>query len=291
MKLSPYSYYEIKIEFDPARPSAQARIGDFLSGCGLKIEEIAFCETPAKTFAAAYTQHTRILKTVRTRFGKELGRGFTLKHRLLVREDWFDKWERHYQIMPLGKQFTLIPLWHRKKYKPGRRTPILMDPKAASGSGQHPTTQIMTLFLEQIEGKFKTCLDLGTGTGILGIVAAKLGAQHVTAVDNDSVAVKSARYNLKLNKVPSFEVSAADVTGKNKMRKYDLVCANLISPVLDSIQDFLFSSVGKKGYLAVSGIYIQNFPWFHKRFRHPQFRCLRVLKKKKWTGLLFQRKN
>lgn len=292
MKLSPYSYFEIKISFDPAKPESRSRIGDFLSEHGIPLEEIAFCETPKKTFAAAYTRQPKILKKIRVRFKKELGRGFQLAHKLLCREDWFDKWELHYNIMPLGKQFTLVPLWQKSRYKPsGRRIPIYLDPKGASGSGQHPATQIMVLFMEQIAGKFRTCLDLGTGTGILSAVASKLGAEKITAVDNDSAAVKAARFNLRLNGARDFEVSSGDVTAdKGKAKRYDLVCANLISPVLDSIKDQLFASVEKGGCLAVSGIYIDNFAWFRKRFRHPKFRCVRAVKRKKWTGLLLQRR-
>lgn len=293
MTQTTYRYYEVTVEFLKYLPEKSALAGDFFTGQGIGFQEIVFGETSGKAFASFYTSSKLVLNRLKNQFARQLkGKGFKFKSRFLVKEDWFDKWQLDYQIMPIGKRFILVPLWHLKKYQgaPGRRVPIFLDPKGASGSGQHPTTQIMTVFLESIAGKFVDCLDLGAGTGILGIIASKLGAGEVTAVDLDAVAVKAAKFNLRYNRVPRFEVFSHDVTVKqSKTRKYSLICANLISPVLETIQDFLFRNVKPGGYLAVSGVHIQNFSAFQKQFRHPKFRCLKTMKKRGWTGMLFKR--
>jgi ribosomal protein L11 methylase PrmA len=102
--------------------------------------------------------------------------------------------------------------------------------------------------------------------------------------------VKAARLNFKLNGIVSASSRFGDVLkDKSRVRQYELVCANLISPVLEKIKGVLFSSVTPGGYLAVSGVHVQNFPEFHAKFRHPKFRCLKILKRRGWTGMLFKK--
>lgn len=293
MKLRPLSYFELSAI--PTRPRAvfsddvRAQICDFFAACGIPRSGVVFMEGPEQTSAAIYTRSLKRRASIKRHFKRAFPRGLRLKERLLVREDWFDKWQADYQIMPLGASFVLIPEWQRKSYKPGKRQPIFLDPQGVSGSGQHSSTQIIAELMEKIRGRFKDCLDLGTGTGILGIVAWKLGAQSVLGVDNDRRAVRAARVNFKLNRVSEASVEYQDVTRSKSRKKYDLVCANLISPVLEKIKGPLFSSVKKEGYLVISGIHVQNFSDFHFKFRHPKFRCLRILKRRGWTGLLFRK--
>jgi ribosomal protein L11 methyltransferase len=293
MKLAPLSYFELEaLPSNPKIPftgEMRGRLGDFFSSCGIPRSEVVFTEGPQKSSAVVYTRSFHRRRRIKKNFKKIFPRGIRLKERLLVQEDWFDKWQEDYEIMPLGRKFVLVPEWKRKAYRPGKRIPIFLDPQGVSGSGQHPTTQLMADLLERIAGKFEDCLDLGTGTGILGIMAAKLGAQSVLGVDNDRRAVKAARINFKLNHLPHAISAFQDVTRTKATKKYDLVCANLISPVLEKIRGDLFSRVQKGGYLAVSGIHVQNFSDFRKRFRHARLRCLKTLQRRGWTALLLKR--
>jgi ribosomal protein L11 methyltransferase len=292
MKLDSLSYFEISAipsRREPFSDDQRAALCDFFCECGIPRYEVVFMEGPELVAAAVYTRSLQKRKKIKARFKKVFPKGIRLKERLLVREDWFDKWQTDYSIMPIGKKFVLVPDWKRKEYKPGKQIPIFLDPQGVSGSGQHPTTQIMIELLEKIEGKFKSCLDLGAGTGILGIAAGKLGAESVRATDIDRRAVKAARVNFKLNKTPCASSIYEDVTRNKAVKKYDLVCANLISPVLEVIQKFLFSSVRPGGYLAVSGIHVLNFSKFKSKFRDARFHCLRVVKRRGWTALLFKK--
>lgn len=284
-ELPKLSLFEIAIRTPVGSESLAA---DFLVDCGFKRDHITEREAETGKSLAVYSRSSKLCAKIQKSV-KNLGRGFRCRVTLLQQNDWFDKWQLEYQIMPLGKKFMLIPLWQKEKYRPKKaRTPIYLDPMGTSGSGEHPTTQIMAEFLEQIAGKFKSCLDLGTGTGILAVLAGHLGAQEIFACDIDRRSVKAAQFNLKENGIRG-NVFFADVTRKKLFRKYDLVCANLISPVLEKIKKSLFAAVRPGGYLAISGIHKQNFPSFKSRFRHAHFRCVKILARRGWTGMLFKR--
>lgn len=288
-KLAPYSMIEAVIQSPGQIEVYQPQLEGILRDCGIPEKDWVFFENEQKPYAGFYTRSFKKLQSFEKKFRKISPKGFKFRSRILERNDWFDKWQLDYQIMPIGDTFTLVPLWQKKKFKQGKRTAIYLDPKGASGSGQHPTTEIMIELIESLRGKFSDCLDLGTGTGILGIALAKLGAAKIDALDNDEVAVESAKFNFELNQVPDWRVWSEDVFKIRKVTKYSLVCANLISSVLDKVRSFLFASVKPGGYLLVSGIHVQNFPVFKKSFHHPQFRCLRILRRRGWTGLLFRR--
>ena len=211
-----------------------------------------------------------------------------LKMRILQKEDWYDKWQLDYRIMPLGKKFTLVPFWQKKEFS-GNRLPIYLDPKGAFGSGQHPATRIMTTFVE-MSGNPDSMLDLGTGTGILSVAAYRLGAKRVLAYDHDPVAVRAAKYNFEVNKLQNSEVCRGDVTKLKVTEHYALVCANLFTDLLEKIKPFLFGSVKPGGFLAISGVHFQNYAAFKKNFHHKDFRCLKITKSRGWAGMLFRRR-
>ncbi len=325
MKLKPYSYLEVTLEAADRDSALRARLADYFSGFGIKLSSLVYFEPDnGGQKVAAYLRSADIFPKIRARFKKAFPKGVRLKKRLLVREDWFDKWQNEYQIMPLGKKFTLVPLWQRKKYQvlnchreeaKGRRgdlafkskiaspqkngarndgfsvrVPILMDPKGAFGSGTHPTTQIMAELMERLGGRFKSFLDLGCGTGILSILAAKLGAEAIWAVDNDAGSVKAAKYNFKVNQIKAQKVWRGDIRKIASREKFDLVGANMISTLLLEAKKVFFGHVRKGGWLIVSGIHLENLKDVRRNFKHPSFRCLAVIKKRGWAGLIFKKK-
>lgn len=289
-KLPAFSQIEMTIRPRRNQPEAQVRINDFFSGCGIEPHELAFFERKKRSHTSAYTRSSKILEKVKSRFTRELGKNFSIEIRVLERGDWFDKWQLDYQIMPLSRKFMLVPLWQKKKFK-GTRLPVYLDPKGASGSGQHPTTQIMATLMEEAVSRgagFNSFLDLGTGTGVLCVVAARFGAKKIQAVDYDPVAVSSARFNLRLNHVRG-RVIRKDVKALKNEAPRDVICANLISALLTDIRPYLFANVRRGGYLVMSGIYLSNLKVFQAQFRDRNFKCLRVMKKRGWGGLLFKK--
>src|SRR5256714_3062216 len=161
-----------------------------------------------------------------------------LQTRIVHEEDWANAWKDYYHVTHIGQRLVIRPSWREYLPKP-HEVVLTLDPGMAFGTGLHPTTRMC---LEQIEQRTQPgmcVLDVGTGSGILAIAAAKLGAAHVYAIDNSSVAVESAITNAAMNDLSDRiqvvlgvldEAEAARMAGH-----YDLVVANIIAHITRSI--------------------------------------------------------
>lgn len=163
-------------------------------------------------------------------------------------KDWLESWKADFVPLRIGT-FLVRPSWSEPT--DGDSVEVVLDPGMAFGTGLHPTTQqcLEALSTMQVEGK--SLLDVGTGSGILAIAAAKRGASPVVAVDTDELAVEAARDNAMRNGVaiPVGQGSAADVPGR-----FDIVVANIVSPVLQRIAPDLAARLRGGGTLLVAGI-------------------------------------
>ncbi|GAC1391186.1 MAG: 50S ribosomal protein L11 methyltransferase [Ktedonobacteraceae bacterium] len=172
-------------------------------------------------------------------------------------EDWANAWKDYFHVTHIGQRLVIRPSWREYTPKP-HEVVLTLDPGMAFGTGLHPTTRMC---LEQVEQRVHTgmkVLDVGTGSGILAIAAAKLGAESVYAIDNSSVAVESARANAEMNdlgeriKVVLGVLDDAEAT--RMAGHYDFVIANIIAHVIGSIAPQLAQVVSPTGLLVVSGI-------------------------------------
>ncbi len=281
MKRILFKLHEVRVS-GPFTPS-------FFEACGVRPEEVVVFEAGGKTESAFYTPYRSSVRKIKAAWQKNREPGMRLKIRELKKEDWFDKWQLDYRIMPLGKKFTLVPFWQKKEFN-GNRLPIFLEPKGAFGSGQHPATRTMVTFVEMAGKGMRSMLDLGTGTGILSVAAHRLGTEKILALDNDPVAVRAAQYNFKLNGMKKAEARRADATKLRAGTRYNLVCANLFTDLLEKIKPFLFASVAPGGFLATSGVHFQNYAGFKKKFHHPDFRCVKIIRSRGWVGMLFRRR-
>jgi ribosomal protein L11 methyltransferase len=163
-------------------------------------------------------------------------------------KDWLESWKAEFVPNRVGA-FLVRPSW--SKPVDGESVDIILDPGMAFGTGLHPTTQQCLEALSTLPLEGKSALDVGTGSGILAIAAAKRGASPVVAVDTDPIAVEAARENAVRNRVaiPVAAGSAADVPGR-----FDLVIANIVSPVLQRIAPHLAARLSGGGTLLVAGI-------------------------------------
>jgi len=213
-------------------------------------------------------------------------RGVRLTAKSLSQEDWQDLWKKEIMPFPLTKQFDVVPVWHREKYKPGHRTPILIDTSFVFGTGLHETTRFVAELIEEKRGRFNEFFDIGTGTGLLAVVALKCGAVRADAVDIVPESIRLARYNAGINKEKISWARAGDF-GKMKVpRKYDFVTANLITHDLIRMRRKIVARVKKGGYLAVSGISLANAGLVRRHFRKSPLRCLKIKKGEKWATFL-----
>jgi ribosomal protein L11 methyltransferase len=167
--------------------------------------------------------------------------------------DWTAKWKERIPVLHLGPKVVIKPSWRTYVPAPGEIV-LEMDPGMAFGTGLHPTTQLCITAIEELVQPGMDVLDLGTGTGILAMLSAHLGADRVLAVDTDENAVIAARRNVRSNhldrKIEFVHGSLADVRGR-----YDLVLANILTPVIiDMATAGLADRLKAGGVTVASGI-------------------------------------
>lgn len=177
--------------------------------------------------------------------------------RPVVEADWAEAWKAQLRVLHIGQRIVIRPSW--LDYAPAPEDIVIdLDPGMAFGTGLHPTTQLCLEALEELVQPGVEVLDLGTGSGILAIAAAKLGARSVTAVDNDPVAVKTARENATANGVQEIvnvaRGSLGDVAGR-----YDLVVVNILARVIvEMLQEGLGPRMRPGGKMVAAGIIIDQ---------------------------------
>lgn len=207
----------------------------------------------------------------------------------LAQEDWQDLWKKAIMPFRLTRTFDVVPVWHREHYKSGRREPILIDTSFVFGTGLHETTRFMAEFIEEKRGKFVEFLDIGTGTGLLAVVALKCGGKKADVVDIVKESIRLARHNAQINNVKISWARAADFAKLKLDRKYDFVAANLMTQDLIRMRRKIAARVKKGGYLAISGISLPNALLVQGCFRKSPLRCLKIRKGEKWAAFLYKR--
>lgn len=169
-------------------------------------------------------------------------------------EDWATAWKQYYHPVKISERFTIVPTW--EDYTPVSTDELIieLDPGMAFGTGTHPTTVMCLQGLEEVVQQGDTVVDIGTGSGVLSIGAAMLGAKSVHALDLDEVAVRAAKENVELNKV-SDTVSVFHGNLLDTVKEpADVVVANILAEIIMSFTDDAFSIVKPGGLYVTSGI-------------------------------------
>ncbi|MER3436796.1 MAG: 50S ribosomal protein L11 methyltransferase [Chloroflexota bacterium] len=169
-------------------------------------------------------------------------------------EDWADAWKEHYRPIRAGRRVVVRPPWFA--YEPAAGdVVVVLDPGMAFGTGTHQTTRLALILMEDELRPGMDVLDVGTGSGILAIAAALLGARSVRAVDIEPVAVRRAAENVRLNNLTGIvQVAVGSVDQDEVATAYELVVANIIARVLIDLAPGLAASVRPGGRLVLSGI-------------------------------------
>lgn len=183
-------------------------------------------------------------------------------YRTIEDQDWMAAWKQHYRPIPVGQKLMILPAWLSLDTED--RIAVRIDPSMAFGTGTHPTTQLCMALLENRVGKNEPVIDVGCGSGILSIAAAKLGAVRALAVDIDPLSVKATLENAQANGV-SEQIEAglgsvAEILQKNfSLDRAPLVLANILAPVIVRLLDAgLAQLVLPGGILILSGIMVDQ---------------------------------
>lgn len=175
--------------------------------------------------------------------------------RVCAERDWLTFWRHHFKPTLIGKRLFVCPVWEtRRRRVAGRRT-VWVDPGASFGTGDHFTTRFCLEMLDRLcqKSALRSVLDVGTGSGILAIAAAKLGCRRARGVDHDALALRQARRNVALNRVSGrVSLGECDVIREGIRGRYEVVCANIVSGVLADLAPELVRAARR--WLIVSGV-------------------------------------
>jgi ribosomal protein L11 methyltransferase len=216
--------------------------------------------------------------------------------KVLPDEDWSETWKSFFRPFVIGEKIVIKPSWEPYEPKPAQVL-IEIDPGRAFGTGKHPSTalclKILELILSGSPGKeidsIASVLDVGTGSGILGIAAARLGARRVLGLDIDPEVLKTAEENLRRNGVEGI-MSVSNLSLHRLGETYDLVMANLTAPVIQQMAASLSRSVSPDGWLVLSGLLHEEMEEVVKSFKAYYFEAVDNWTMDEWRAILLRRK-
>ena len=179
----------------------------------------------------------------------------------VVEDDWSEAWKRHYKPFSVGEKIVIVPVWEEYVSKEGEVV-FKIDPGHVFGTGQHQSTALCVELLEKHVSRGANVLDIGCGSGILGIIGHLLGAGHITAIDIDPAAVKVCVENARLNGIGDGEFTAlagnvladAGLCERLGVGKFDIVTANIIADVIIPMVPLVKRLLAEDGVFVVGGI-------------------------------------
>lgn len=205
-------------------------------------------------------------------------------------EEWATAWKKYYHPVKISEKFTIVPTWEIYTPVSSDELIIELDPGMAFGTGTHPTTVMCIQALERTVQPGDRVIDVGTGSGVLSIAAAMLGAEDVRAYDLDEVAVTSARLNIKLNKV-----SGKVTTSQNNLldgveeNSADVVVANILAEVILRFTDDVARVVKPGGTFIASGIIQQKKDQVKEGLIQSGFEITETILMEDWVAIIAKR--
>ena len=196
---------------------------------------------------------------VGVRLMAQLGPVSMLQSRDVDEADWQNAWREHFHTLHVGSRTVIVPTWRSYSPSPGDVV-IELDPGMAFGTGHHPTTTMCLAALEELVSPGCSVLDLGCGSGILSIAAAKLGASAVLALDIDATAVETAAANVRQNGADAVVTVGEGTLPHVALRPggYDIVVANISSTVIGDLASSIARAARHGGTVVASGVLDQS---------------------------------
>ena len=205
-------------------------------------------------------------------------------------EDWANSWKAYYKPLHIGKRMVIVPAWERYEEKPGEII-VRMDPGMAFGTGGHETTRLVIELLEQTVTPGIRVADVGCGSGILAICAAKLGAGECKAYDIDPVAVRVARENIKDRGEQNVTCDVSDLLKGVDLSggPYDLICANIVADIIIRMAPDVSRYMKDDAILLASGIITERAEEVIGELERNALRVERRLDDNGWCALVVKK--
>lgn len=199
---------------------------------------------------------------------------------------WREQWKEHFKPIPIGK-VVIVPEWIDYKEKDGE-IKILLDSNMAFGTGEHETTSMCVEMLSKYVKEEDTVLDVGCGSGILGITASKLGAKKVIMTDIDECAVTATEHNMRLNKIENGTVLLKNLLDDNSVKGQVIAC-NIMAEVLMAFAPYIGRNLLDNGLIILSGILVEKLPKVRKAYLDAGFTFVEEKIKGEWSALVVKK--
>ncbi len=207
--------------------------------------------------------------------------------RIVEGDDWIEIWKKHFRPLHIGEKIVVCPEWIKYEKQPDEQV-VLLDSNMAFGTGEHETTSMCLKLLQEYITPQSVCVDVGCGSGILGISAVKLGAKLAYLTDIDDIAVKSATHNSEINGVSDrIKVVRSDLLGDAEINA-DLVFANITAEILCRLAPSVTSHLKRGGTLVLSGIIESRLDMVLDAFSAQGLKLEKQLKEGEWFALSFK---
>lgn len=195
--------------------------------------------------------------------------------------NWNEQWENNFDPVNIEDRVFIRASFHQPQ--PNFDFEIVIDPKMSFGTGHHQTTYLMISEQLNINHKGKRFLDIGTGTGVLGIMAYKLGAKSIIVTDIDDWCIENCRENFKLNSVDDVEILKGTIDKLTLEGTYDIICANINKNILLDEIPIYAKLLSEDGILLLSGFYIEDMEELNAKATECQLKHDRIKTKKSWA--------
>ena len=201
-------------------------------------------------------------------------------------EDWANSWKAYYKPIKIGERIVIVPAWEKYNASPDEIV-VRMDPGMAFGTGTHETTRLVIKLLEKYVKSGARVADVGCGSGILAICAAKYGAGVCRAYDIDPMAVRVANENIKDSGLTNVTCDQSDLLKQVSLEdgRYDLVCANIVADIIIRMTPDVWQYLKDDGVLLASGIIAERCDDVIACFEQNGFKIVEVLTDNDWCGL------
>jgi ribosomal protein L11 methyltransferase len=316
------NWLEISVETDNEATEAVAELLKRYARGGVAIETAVDCfeyellaaTAPSRVIVKAYLPQDGAAQELRQRIEEglwHLGQVYPIAEplvRSMTEEDWAEAWKRQYHRLRVGQRIVVVPAWEGYEPLPGEAI-IRLEPGMAFGTGLHPTTRLCLQALETHLAPGNTVLDVGTGSGILAIAAAKLGAGSVLALDGDPAAVDVAHENVAMNEVSErVSVRHGSLPGGGpedyvpwhfvengtlevlETGQFDLVLVNILAPVIIGMAPALAERLAPGGRLVAAGLIDTQENDVVDALRSEHLRVVERLQEKDWVALVARRR-